>query len=115
MWLQHPYHIENHDQFMMRIESNLGSSNLFNVVSLTMFEFEKMSLKYHIHDDKVVDIAKGSFALCTHVQGPVSISHAQGTFSLKAHQKYVQINVRVLTMSRIQFQEMLCNMIFHMT
>jgi hypothetical protein len=90
-WLQHPCHIENHAQFMMCIESNLGSSNLFNVVTLTMFEFEKMSLKYHIHDDKVVDIAKGSFTLCTHVQGPISISRAQGTFSIKAYQNMCKL------------------------
>ncbi len=71
---------------MMWIEFKLGSSYLFNFVTLIVFEFEKTSLKYHIHDGKAIDIAKGSFTLCMHVEGPISISHAQGTFSLEAHQ-----------------------------
>lgn len=53
-----------------------------------------MSLKYHIHDGKTIDIAKGSFTFCMHVEGPISISHAQGTYSLKAHQDICKLILR---------------------
>jgi hypothetical protein len=85
-WLQHPHHTKPHRQFMMWIESKLGSPHLLNVVTLTVLEFEELSLKYHIHDVKLVDIAKGSFTLCMHVQGAISIRRVEGTFSLEAHQ-----------------------------
>jgi hypothetical protein len=85
-WLQHPHHTKPRGQFMMCIESELGSPHLFNVVTLTVLEFEEFSLKYQIDDDKSVNIAKGSFRFYIHVERTISISHVERTFSLESHQ-----------------------------